>query len=171
MTVSRSPQYRAFSRAVMDEKSLSPLFSVGVCVCGGGGEGQWLQMTGALAVRKFEIEACGRSLCPCNQSDLLCFVFQNILCNKNFSSSLSTVSFALWLAWLPSNNRTLKFSLFWLYERFLLLSIIPRVIIILASYVEKRIVEQNRTELYWDVNFTVSSLSKVITYIHVQWSQ
>ena len=32
MTLSRSPQYRAFSRAVMDEKS-SPLFSV----VGGGG--------------------------------------------------------------------------------------------------------------------------------------
>ena len=29
MTLSRSPQYRAFSRAVMDEKSLSPLFPVG----------------------------------------------------------------------------------------------------------------------------------------------
>ena len=33
MTLSKSPQYRAFSRAVMDEKSLSPLFPVG----GGGG--------------------------------------------------------------------------------------------------------------------------------------
>ena len=40
MTFSRFPQYRAFSRAVMDEKSLSPLFPV-------GGGGQWLQMTGA----------------------------------------------------------------------------------------------------------------------------
>ena len=30
MTLSRSPQYRAFSRAVMDEKSLSPLFPVGM---------------------------------------------------------------------------------------------------------------------------------------------
>ena len=29
MTLSRSPQYRAFSRAVVDEKSLSPLFPVG----------------------------------------------------------------------------------------------------------------------------------------------
>ena len=29
MTLSRSPQYRAFSRAVMDEKSSSPLFPVG----------------------------------------------------------------------------------------------------------------------------------------------
>ena len=28
MTLSRSPQCRAFSRAVMDEKSLSPLFPV-----------------------------------------------------------------------------------------------------------------------------------------------
>ena len=35
VTLSRSPQYRAFSRAVMDEKSLSPLFPVG------GGGGQW----------------------------------------------------------------------------------------------------------------------------------
>ena len=43
MTLSRSPQCRAFSRAVMDEKSLSPLFPVG----GGGGRVQWLQMTGA----------------------------------------------------------------------------------------------------------------------------
>ena len=34
LTLSRSPQYRAFSRAVMDEKSLSPHFAVGV---GGGG--------------------------------------------------------------------------------------------------------------------------------------
>ena len=42
MTLSRSPQYKAFSRAVMDEKSLSPLFPVG--------GGQWLQMTGALPV-------------------------------------------------------------------------------------------------------------------------
>ena len=33
MTLSRPPQYRAFSRAVMDEKSLSPLFPVR----GGGG--------------------------------------------------------------------------------------------------------------------------------------
>ena len=40
MTLSRSPQCRAFSRAVIDEKSLSPLFSVGVCVGGGGGEGR-----------------------------------------------------------------------------------------------------------------------------------
>ena len=40
LTLSRSPQYRAFSRAVMDEKSLSPHFTVGV-----GGGGQWLQMT------------------------------------------------------------------------------------------------------------------------------
>ena len=32
MTLSRSPQCRAFSRAVMDEKSLSPLFPVGVGV-------------------------------------------------------------------------------------------------------------------------------------------
>ena len=45
MTPSRSPQYRAFSRAVMDEKSLSPLFPVGAGE--GGGRGQWLQMTGA----------------------------------------------------------------------------------------------------------------------------
>ena len=34
MTRSRSPQSRTFSRAVMDEKSLSPLFPVG-----GEGEG------------------------------------------------------------------------------------------------------------------------------------
>ena len=47
MTLSKSPQYRAFSSAVMDEKSLSPLFPVGVCVWGAGG-GQWLQMIGAL---------------------------------------------------------------------------------------------------------------------------
>ena len=40
MTLSRFMQSRAFSRAVMDEKSLSPLFPVGVCVCGwGGGKG------------------------------------------------------------------------------------------------------------------------------------
>ena len=36
MTLSRSPQYRASSKAVMDEKS-SPLFPV--CVGGGGGGG------------------------------------------------------------------------------------------------------------------------------------
>ena len=35
MTLSRSPQCRAFSRAVMDEKS--PLFPVGVWVGGAGG--------------------------------------------------------------------------------------------------------------------------------------
>ena len=34
MTHSRSPQCRAFSRAVMDEKLLSPLFPI---CCGGGG--------------------------------------------------------------------------------------------------------------------------------------
>ena len=39
MTLSRSPQCRAFSRVLMAEKSLSPLFSVGVCVGGGGGSG------------------------------------------------------------------------------------------------------------------------------------
>ena len=44
MTLSRSPLCRAFSRAVMDERSLSPLFSIGG---GGVGWGQWLQMTGA----------------------------------------------------------------------------------------------------------------------------
>ena len=37
MTLSKSPQCRAFSRALMDEKSLSPLFPVG----GGGGGGGW----------------------------------------------------------------------------------------------------------------------------------
>ena len=41
LTLSRSPQCRAFSRAVMDEKSLSSLFPEG------GGVGQCLQMTGA----------------------------------------------------------------------------------------------------------------------------
>ena len=34
MTLSRSPRCRAFSRAVMDEKTLSPLFPVG----GGSGD-------------------------------------------------------------------------------------------------------------------------------------
>ena len=43
MTRSRSPQYRAFSWGVMDEKSLSSLFPMGVR------GGQWLQMTGALS--------------------------------------------------------------------------------------------------------------------------
>ena len=37
-TLSRALQCRAFSRAVIDEKWLSPLFPVGVCV-GGGGRG------------------------------------------------------------------------------------------------------------------------------------
>ena len=40
MTLSRSPQCRAFSRAVIDEKSLSPLFSVGVWGGGGGASGR-----------------------------------------------------------------------------------------------------------------------------------
>ena len=44
MTIRKSPQCWAFSRALMDETSLSPLFLVG----GGGGGEQWLQMTGAL---------------------------------------------------------------------------------------------------------------------------
>ena len=35
MTLSRCPQCRAFSRAVMDEKSLLSLFPVGVCRGGG----------------------------------------------------------------------------------------------------------------------------------------
>ena len=39
MTLSRSPQCRAFSRAVLDEKSLSPLFPIGVFGVGGGGSG------------------------------------------------------------------------------------------------------------------------------------
>ena len=43
MTLNRSQQCRANSRAVMDEKSLFPLFPGG-----GGGDGQRLQMTGAL---------------------------------------------------------------------------------------------------------------------------
>ena len=46
MALCRSPQCRAFNRAVIDEKTLSPLFPVG----GGGGSGrgvQWLQLTGA----------------------------------------------------------------------------------------------------------------------------
>ena len=37
MTLSSSPQCRAFSRALMDEKSLSPLFPVGGGGHGGGG--------------------------------------------------------------------------------------------------------------------------------------
>ena len=37
MTLSRSPQCRAFSRVLLDEKSLSPLFPVGVCVWWRGG--------------------------------------------------------------------------------------------------------------------------------------
>ena len=41
MTLSRFPQCNAFNRALMDEKSLPPLFPVG------GGGGQWLQMIGA----------------------------------------------------------------------------------------------------------------------------
>ena len=45
MTLSNSPQYRAFSRAVMDEKSLSALLPVGGGLCVWGGES--LQMTGA----------------------------------------------------------------------------------------------------------------------------
>ena len=50
MTLSRSLQYRAFSRAGMDEKSLSPLFPRRW-----GGGGQWLQMTGALTTRKLSL--------------------------------------------------------------------------------------------------------------------
>ena len=43
MTLSRSPQCRAFNRAVINEKLLFPLFPVGVCVCGGGHNGyKWL---------------------------------------------------------------------------------------------------------------------------------
>ena len=45
MTIRKSPKCWAFSRALMDETSLSPLFPVGG---GGGGGEQWLQMTGAL---------------------------------------------------------------------------------------------------------------------------
>ena len=40
ITLSRSPQCRAFSRAVMDEKSLSPSFPI-------GGGGAVVKMTGA----------------------------------------------------------------------------------------------------------------------------
>ena len=43
MTISRSTQCWAFSRALMEGKLLSPLFPVS-----GGGGGLWLQMTGAL---------------------------------------------------------------------------------------------------------------------------
>ena len=49
MTLSRSQQCRAFSRAVTDKMSLPPLFPV----VGGVGSGQWLQMTGALHVCRF----------------------------------------------------------------------------------------------------------------------
>ena len=44
MTLSRSLQCRAFSRALMDEKSLPPLFPISEV------GGKWLQMTGALPV-------------------------------------------------------------------------------------------------------------------------
>ena len=40
MTLSRSPQCRAFSKALMDERLLSPLFTAGVGVGVGGGEGE-----------------------------------------------------------------------------------------------------------------------------------
>ena len=50
------PAVQGFKQGcVMDEKLLSPLFPVGVCVFGrwGGGAGgvQWLQMTGAFIVK------------------------------------------------------------------------------------------------------------------------
>ena len=51
MTLSRSPQCRAFSRAVMDEKSFSPLFPVG----GGGGGGG-----GAVVTNDWCITATGQ---------------------------------------------------------------------------------------------------------------
>ena len=44
MTLSKSPYGMAFSRAVMDEKSLPPLFPVDGARGVGGGRGQWLQM-------------------------------------------------------------------------------------------------------------------------------
>ena len=46
MTLSRSPQCRAFSMVLMDEKLSSPLFPLGGGE--GGRGGQWLQMTGTL---------------------------------------------------------------------------------------------------------------------------
>ena len=46
MTVRRSTQFWTSSSALLDKKSLSPLFPAGVG--GGVGGGQWLQMTGAL---------------------------------------------------------------------------------------------------------------------------
>ena len=47
MTLSRFPQCRAFSRAVMDEKSLSPLFPVGGRGGGRWGRGSGYKMTSA----------------------------------------------------------------------------------------------------------------------------
>ena len=56
----RSPQWRAFSRALMDEKLLSLLFPVGG---GGGARGKWLQMTRFRAKKMF----------LCNNSYQTCF--------------------------------------------------------------------------------------------------
>ena len=55
MTLSKSPQCRAFSWAVMDEKSLSPLFPVsrGRGEAGGGGEGAVLTNDWCIKVTKF----------------------------------------------------------------------------------------------------------------------
>ena len=50
MTLTRSLQCRAFSRAVIDQKTLSPLFPVRGW---GGGRRQWLQITGALHAFRF----------------------------------------------------------------------------------------------------------------------
>ena len=47
VTFHLSPQCQGFSRTVMDEKSLSPLFPVGKGGGGAGGGEQWIQMTGA----------------------------------------------------------------------------------------------------------------------------
>ena len=48
MTFSRSPQCSAFSRAMMDEKALSPLFPVG------GPTGQWLQIIITIIITTFK---------------------------------------------------------------------------------------------------------------------
>ena len=85
MTLSRSPQCRALSRALMDEKSLPPLFPVG----GGGDSGyKWLVHY------------------KCNWGDIItdndtmnrhkseCILIKVFLCNNVFTTHVKTIIFS-----------------------------------------------------------------------------
>ena len=81
-------QCRALSRAVMDEKSLSPLFPVR---SGGGWWGQWLQMPSALHVCKFITQSPG--IIPYAEVDW------SWICNPSGEQQVPFLLFLAHLSW------------------------------------------------------------------------